>query len=255
MRATIWVSLNPGRLFIRLLNSQTFWAIVPAAGSGERMGGEIPKQYLKLHGKPILAHTLEGLLAYPRIKKIIVVIAPNDTYWPSIADTLSERHKIMTTHGGQARYDSVLNGLSALSETASENDWVLVHDAVRPCLSHQDLDHLIENLVDHPIGGVLGYPVRDTLKHTDDTGHIVSTLNRSNIWQAQTPQMFRYGYLHKALQHAVETGQAITDEAGALELMGYHPKMVLGHPNNIKITHPEDLAWVERYWEPPYVST
>jgi 2-C-methyl-D-erythritol 4-phosphate cytidylyltransferase len=225
-----------------------YWAIIPAAGIGKRMGGETPKQYLTLHGQPILMHALDTLLSHPLIEAVVVVVSADDVYWPVIAKEMAEKQRVITTHGGQERYHSVLNGLAALSDQATAHDWVLVHDAARPCLLRQDLDRLIEEVSHHSVGGLLGCPVRDTLKRTDTNGEVVETLDRSRTWQAQTPQMFRYGALKEALLHAIEKGRAITDEASAFELMGKAPLMIAGHPSNIKITYPEDIAWVARYW-------
>lgn len=224
-----------------------YWAIIPAAGVGKRMGGEVPKQYLNLQGQPILMHALDSLLSHSLIEAVVVVLAPGDTYWPAIAKNMIERQRVITVDGGEERYDSVLNGLAALSERANARDWILVHDAVRPCLLRQDLDRLIQEVSNHPVGGLLGHSVRDTLKRIDKNQEIVETLDRSDIWQAQTPQMFRYAPLKEALLHAIEKGQAITDEASAFELMGRAPLMVAGHSSNIKITYPDDIAWVERF--------
>lgn len=217
----------------------TCWAVVPAAGIGKRLGSVKPKQYLTLREKPVIAHTLSCLIAHPRINKTVVVIAPNDIYWPSIQSIFPE--KIITTLGGAERHHSVYQGLLALQKMAKSDDWILVHDAVRPYLQHEKIDQLINALQNHPVGGLLGIRVRDTLKRTDVKGCVFGTLNRENVWQAQTPQMFRYGLLCDALQTAIEKNDHVTDEASAIELMGKQPLMVEGSVENVKITYGEDL--------------
>lgn len=223
------------------------WAVVPAAGIGKRMRETIPKQYLSLSNKPILEHTLHCLLSYSLIRKVVLVVAENDQYWPSIVSKFPNE-QIIIAFGGEERCHSVLQGLHALSGEAHDEDWVLVHDAVRPCISHQDLDHLVDQLADHAVGGLLGVPVKDTLKYLNESGLVLKTIDRANTWQAQTPQMFRFKSLQQAIQHTIETEQFMTDEAGAIELMGYRPKMIMGRPENIKVTEPQDLLWMERYW-------
>lgn len=229
-----------------VLKKINYWAIVPAAGTGKRLGATKPKQYLELEGKPVIAHTLSCLIQYSRINKIVVVTAPHDTDWPSIQTVFSPT-KIITTLGGAERHHSVYQGLLALQKIAKPEDWVLVHDAVRPCLQHEMIDRLVNILQDHPVGGLLGIRVRDTLKRTDNKNHISNTLDRTDVWQAQTPQMFRYGLLCNALQAAIEKKQHVTDEAHAIELIGKQPLMVEGSTNNIKITYQEDLLNAECY--------
>lgn len=206
------------------------------------MQSHVPKQYLTLHGQPIIVHTLHTLLSSPDIEKVVVVLAPHDTHWPVIKNTLPAQDRILIATGSHERHLSVLNGLAALSTLAQADDWVLVHDAVRPYLTLTDLNALITELSEHPVGGLLGCPVKDTLKRVDPQGEIIETIDRSNVWHAQTPQMFRYAQLVHALQHAVHEGQTVTDEASAFELIGLRPKIVRGQPSNIKITSPEDLA-------------
>ncbi|MDF3055066.1 MAG: ispD, partial [Gammaproteobacteria bacterium] len=186
--------------------SNRYWVVIPAAGIGKRMGGEIPKQYLDLHGKPILMRTLGIFLTNDLVTELVVAIAPGDQYWPSIAKQIKDQ-RVITIEGGGERCQSVLNGLYALSEKAADNDWVLVHDAVRPCLSQEALHRLFAHLSDHPTGGLLGCPLSDTLKRTDDQGSVLETLDRSHVWQAQTPQMFRYGLLKAALERAITNNQ------------------------------------------------
>ncbi len=221
-----------------------YWVVVPAAGVGARIGAEVPKQYLKLHNKTILEHTLNTLLSYPLFEKILVVLSPDDVHW----QTLNFFHpKLITVIGGAERYHSVLNGLQALEKLADENDWVLVHDAARPCLQHSDIDKLINQLSNHPVGGILAAPLQDTIKQADAQKHIQATLDRKTIWQAFTPQMFRYGLLKNALQTAIQNNQSVTDEASAVELLGEKPVLVEGLRSNIKITTAEDLKLAEFY--------
>ena len=224
-----------------------YWAIVPAAGVGKRMGGAIPKQYLEVAGKAVLQHTLERLLSVERLTGIRVALGAEDGYWP---DLPCARHpRIQTAPGGRERADSVYSALLSLEEEARPDDWVLVHDAARLCLTRGDVLKLIETLSDDPVGGILALPVSDTLKAVDATGLITGTPDRSLIWRALTPQMFRYGRLRKALADAAEQGKLVTDEASALELAGYQPRIVEGRPDNIKITRPEDLPLAAFYLE------
>ncbi|MEW5756591.1 MAG: 2-C-methyl-D-erythritol 4-phosphate cytidylyltransferase [Pseudomonadota bacterium] len=226
------------------MNPQTnsapaYWAVIPAAGVGKRMGGEKPKQYLTLAGAPIIEHTLARLAAHPKIKGIMVAIAPGDPYWHTVR--LPVNIPVKVVYGGRERCYSVLNALEGLRGLAAKTDWVLVHDAARPCVRVADIEHLITALADHPVGGLLGLPVSDTMKRTDDSGTIQQTVPRSNLWRALTPQMFRYGMLIQSLAEAVRAEELVTDEAAAIEWAGYRPRMVEGHADNIKITHPQDL--------------
>jgi 2-C-methyl-D-erythritol 4-phosphate cytidylyltransferase len=223
------------------LSSQTsaYWIVVPAAGVGARMGTDCPKQYLSLAGKTILEHTLERLLTLPGVDGIYLVLGVGDNYWDTLP--LAKNNRIHRVAGGAERCDSVLNALQQLRDNTSPNDWVLVHDAARPCVHVQSILHLIEQVKHHPVGGILGMPVSDTLKQVNDSV-IYSTVDRRSLWQAQTPQMFRLGLLRDCLQRGLAEGKLITDESSALELYGYQPLMVQGRNDNIKITRPEDLA-------------
>lgn len=214
------------------------WVIVPAAGIGSRMQAEIPKQYLQLGDKTLLEHTLERLLQIPQLEQIVVPLHPQDPYWSQL--TLAKHPKIKAVTGGHERSESVLNGLAALD--AASEDWVLVHDAARPCVSLACIERLFERLRENPVGGILGVPVADTLKRVADGSEIKETVDRNTLWQAQTPQMMRFGLLQDALQRALAAGCAITDEASAVEFAGYTPLIVEGRRDNIKITRPEDLA-------------
>lgn len=225
-----------------------YWAVIPAAGIGSRMGSAQPKQYLTLRGKTILEHSITRLVEHPLIAGVMVALSPEDTLWP----TLKLNHvakPIYTIHGGAERADSVLNALTALSKYAAAQDWVLVHDAARPCLRGTDIDHLIQQLAEHPVGGLLGLPVADTMKRTNAQGEIIATVPRENLWRALTPQMFRFAILREALQQADRSSLHITDDASAMEAAGYTPVMVEGHPDNIKITRPEDITLAQMYLE------
>jgi 2-C-methyl-D-erythritol 4-phosphate cytidylyltransferase len=209
------------------------------------MGSETPKQYLELHGRPVIDHTLQRLIAHPQIARIYVALSPNDGWWDN---TASARHpKTVRTNGGAERCYSVLNALNLLQQTAEEDDWVLVHDAVRPCLQRDDLDRLLDQLKNHPVGGLLGVPVRDTMKRTDGKGAVQETVSRDGLWHAFTPQMFRLGLLHRALEEVLAKGALVTDDASAMELAGHVPKMVEGRSDNIKITRPGDLELAAFY--------
>jgi 2-C-methyl-D-erythritol 4-phosphate cytidylyltransferase len=234
---------------MHLSSTDTFWAIIPAAGIGARIGTQVPKQYLLLHKKPIIAHSIASLSSHPKIHKIVVVLAANDTHWPLFHAALPPAcaEKIVTVLGGATRQLSVYQGLLALQKQAKPMDWVLVHDAVRPFLQQTDIHHLMTTLQDNPVGGLLGIRVRDTLKRTDQAAQVISTLDREEIWQAQTPQMFRYGLLRDALQSAIEKKQQLTDEAMAIEKAGMRPCMIEGPLYNMKITYPEDIAYAEKY--------
>jgi len=222
-----------------------YWAVVPAAGVGRRMGGDIPKQYLSLNDRPVIEHTLDRLTGHAAISKVLVALAPDDGWWSETA--FANHADVLRVDGGTERCHSVLNALQRLSELADDTDWVLVHDAARPCLRASDIDRLIEQLSDHPTGGLLGMPVRDTMKRADDSGRVKETVCRENLWHAYTPQMFRLGPLRDALSTALEQGSLVTDEASAMELAGLAPMLVEGHPDNIKITRPEDLPLAAFY--------
>jgi 2-C-methyl-D-erythritol 4-phosphate cytidylyltransferase len=222
-----------------------FWAVIPAAGTGSRMQADIPKQYLQLNRKSVIEHALNAFCENEKIKGIVVAISEQDTWWKSLA--ISSHPKIKTTPGGAERCHSVLNCLHFLSGMAAAEDWVLVHDAARPCISSGDIDHLIGQLVDHPVGGLLALPVRDTMKRADVDNAVSETVNRNGLWHALTPQMFRLAGLTHALQQAIDRNQVVTDESQAMELMGLKPLLVEGQAGNIKITRKDDLALAELY--------
>src|SRR5574343_1226975 len=214
------------------------YAIVPAAGTGARFGADKPKQYLDLLGRPLIFHTLAALTACPEIERVWVVLSPDDPYWPRY-DWSVLGPKLETVRcGGATRAESVHNGLQAAAMVAVEDDWVLVHDAARPCLSGLMLDAMFRELADDPVGGILAVPVADTLKRADAEQRVAATEPRDGLWQAQTPQMFRYGLLSEAFKKCRE----VTDEAGAIEALGLRPKLVRGDATNLKVTYPADLA-------------
>jgi len=226
------------------IDAARIWAVVPAAGRGSRMGADRPKQYLELAGRTVLEHTLRRLLAEPRIAGIVVPFARDDVEGLRIVAGLGER--VLATVGGAERCHSVLNGLDALP-AAADADWALVHDAARPCLRRADLAKLIGELAADRCGGILGVPVRDTLKRCAPDGAIEHTVDRNHLWHALTPQMFRLSVLRDALRAALAAGRLVTDEAQAVELAGFVPRVVEGHADNIKITRPEDLPLADYY--------
>ena len=228
-------------------SSSAFWAVIPAAGVGARMAADRPKQYLQLGGRTILEHSLGCFLDHPRLKGLVVSLAIDDPYWPTLACATDPR--IQRADGGSERSGSVLNALLQLNALgASDDDWVLVHDAARPNLSRDDLDKLLAELADDPVGGLLAVPARDTLKRVDKHGRVVDTVDRSLIWQAYTPQMFRLGALHRALADSLVADAVITDEASAMEWSGQAPRLIEGRSDNIKVTRPEDLEWLKLRW-------
>ena len=228
-----------------MTESSNIWAVVPAAGVGKRMQADKPKQYLPLAGRTVLEQTLLRLIEADVFSAVAVSISVEDPFWPKL--DISSHKKIITAAGGKERADSVLSALKALRQRASDSDWVLVHDAARPCLTCADIHLLIDELKEDEVGGILALSSHDTLKNIDGD-KITKTIDRSLIWRALTPQMFRYGMLKQALEEA-EGNPVITDEASALEIQGLQPKIVEGRPDNIKITRPEDLALAQFYME------
>lgn len=227
--------------------SPAFWAVIPAAGVGSRMRADRPKQYLTLAGRTILEHTLACFLNHPGLKGVVVSLAEDDPFWPELP--CSREPRIHRAPGGSERADSVFNALLRLVELgAAEDDWVLVHDAARPNLARSDLDNLLAVLAEDPVGGLLAVPARDTLKRAGPDGRVRETVDRSVIWQAYTPQMFRLAPLQRALAEARVAGVAVTDEASAMEWAGQAPRLVEGRADNLKITRPEDLQWLAQRW-------
>ena len=224
------------------------WALVPAGGQGQRMQAAVPKQYLPLLGRPVILHTLERLCSHPRIRGVMVGISDQDRHWQALVPMLAQFPKFLGKYsGGETRAQTVLNGLKVLVKHAKPEDWVLVHDAVRPCVRHGDVDKLIATVSEGEEGGLLAFPVSDTVKRVDNAGQVLETVSRERLWRAATPQMFRIKALTHALEKAMKTGKEITDEAFAIEAAGRRPRVVACHTDNIKITLPEDLALAELY--------
>jgi 2-C-methyl-D-erythritol 4-phosphate cytidylyltransferase len=224
---------------------QTFhprhFAIVPAAGSGSRMGAEKPKQYLPLLGRPLIHHSLAVLCAAPEIDKVFVVLSVGDAEWARHDWSALGPKLVPLFCGGATRADSVLGGLRAIAGEAAQSDWVLVHDAARPCLAPWHIDKLVRELAHDEVGGLLAVPVADTLKQADGQRRVQRTVPRDSLWQAQTPQMFRYVMLRRAL----ESAHGVTDEASAIEAAGLHPRLIEGDATNLKVTYPLDLHLAE----------
>ncbi len=223
-----------------MLDDKKYWAVIPAAGVGKRMKADRPKQYLMLGEHTVLEQTIAIFEHHPKIAGIVVIVTKGDPYWAELK--VETGKPLLLADGGVERCHSVLNGLELLSSQASENDWVLVHDAARPCLRQGDIDHLISELDGDELGGILAVPVRDTMKRDNGAGHIAQTEDRNGMWHALTPQMFPLSVLRESLQQALNDGFEVTDEASALEHKGLRPKLVEGYADNIKITRPEDLA-------------
>ena len=226
-------------------SAHRYWAVIPAAGIGKRMQSRLPKQYLPLAGQTVIQHSINVFLQHPDIHGVVVAIADNDPIWD---DLQFDTDKVFfSVPGGEERCHSVLNALDALAPQASDADWVLVHDAARPCLDRRDLDQLMTILSSHPVGGLLAIPVRDTIKKADVSHEVETTISRDGLWHALTPQMFHLGSLRNALHAALDAGHLVTDEASAIELSGRSPLLIEGSAENIKITRPEDLALAEFY--------
>ncbi|WP_295458035.1 2-C-methyl-D-erythritol 4-phosphate cytidylyltransferase [uncultured Thiodictyon sp.] len=227
------------------MNNPRFWAVVPAAGVGRRLGATIPKQYLDLAGRPVIDWTLAPFIDDPRISGVWVALGAEDGFWSATA--YASHPKVRRVDGGAERCHSVLNALDALAALADGSDWVLVHDAARPCLRRADLDRLMTQLATDPVGGILAVPVRDTMKGADAAGRIATTLDRAAMWHAYTPQMFRLGPLREALRDAIVAGDLVTDDASAMERIGLAPRLIEGHADNLKITRAEDLPLARFY--------
>lgn len=222
--------------------SENLWLVVPAAGRGRRMGSDVPKQYLPLRERPVLAHTLARLhRAFPAARLCLCLDVDDDHFDPAWVPFSHWRR----TPGGSERVDSVRYALAAMADSAADSDLVMVHDVARPCVTPTDLERLYIALCEDEVGGLLAAPVADTMKRDDGQGRVARTESRCGLWQAQTPQGFRYGLLRRALDEAAVNGLVVTDEASAVEALGLAPLLVPGRRDNIKITHPEDLALAE----------
>ncbi len=226
-------------------------AIVPAAGVGSRMQADRPKQYLTLHGHTVLEHTVETLLRHPDVGQVVIAVSDNDPYFASLSLAVDPR--VVRVSGGKERADSVLSALEYVCQHGL-SEWVMVHDAARPCVSHTDINRLMDVALAHDTGAILAAAVRDTMKRADSTQNIDHTVDRVALWHALTPQMFRALPLKLALTEALNAQAVITDEASAFEWQGHKPALVAGRADNIKITQPEDLALAEFYLSRNYLS-
>lgn len=218
-----------------------YTVVVPAAGVGKRMRASCPKQYLTINDKTILEHTVQRLLNHEAICHVVIALGEFDEYFPTTA--LANNSNVTRVIGGKERVDSVLAGLKSLN--TEQEQWVLVHDAARPCVQHKDLTQLIKYCVENDHGGILAAPVRDTMKQATSTGIIDKTLDRSQMWHALTPQMYKTAELTSAIGDALAKDIVITDESSAMEEFGYASGLVSGSSDNIKITQPEDLRLAE----------
>jgi 2-C-methyl-D-erythritol 4-phosphate cytidylyltransferase len=235
--------MSPDTLVAVPSRASQVWAIVPAAGRGQRFGAPQPKQYVEVAGRPLIAHTLEALLSHPAIAGAVVALSADDVLWPGWSSVAGK--PLLRVEGGDSRAQSVLAGLLALPEEVRADDFVLVHDAARPNLGHADLGALLERGRNDPVGAILAAPVRDTLKRAGDDGGIDATEPRERLWRALTPQLFRRLQLTRALEAAQEAGVEVTDEAMAMERQGMRPLLVEGDEDNFKITTASDLARFE----------
>lgn len=226
-----------------LKSGMAFHVIIPAAGVGSRMASVLPKQYLLLAGKPIISHTIQVFFNHPAISSIHLALNPEDEFWRSLTLEPASKLKLHYT-GGNSRGETVLNTLQAMHDagTVAQTDWILVHDAARPGLTHQLLDNLLNNLQNDDVGGLLAMPLADTLKQADQMNRSEKTIPRTDLWQAQTPQMFRFSVLKQAL---TQLKGIATDEAEAIEALGLRPKLVQGEVRNLKVTYPQDLELLE----------
>ena len=227
-------------------NNNRLWVVIPAAGIGKRMGVDIPKQYITVCDKAIIEHTVEKFTSRNDLQGILVALSNSDQHWSTLE--LSKNNKITTVTGGEERYKSVYNALCSLKNKAGDDDWILVHDAVRPCITTSEIDQFIADL-DHlnGIGGILALPCFETMKKANTNHEIEETIDRKFIWHAQTPQMFRYKKLFMAIEKIMNENIFITDEAMAMELAGYKPMLIQGTHSNIKITDQNDLKYLESF--------
>jgi len=225
------------------LNARNVHALIPAAGLSVRFGGTMLKQYAHLLGMPVMAHSILAVQSHPEVRSVTVALAEDDGIFEQLIRP--DYPDVHTVTGGESRAQTVMNGVNFISATFPECEWVLVHDAARPCLSTDDLARLLDQGLQSESGAILAIPVNDTLKLSDADGLIERTVDRSRIWAAQTPQLFRVAALRANLQAALTAGGSPTDEASAMEQAGVRPLLVMGSPTNIKITGTEDLALAE----------
>lgn len=223
--------------------TEQVFAVVPAAGIGSRMQADRPKQYLCLDDATILEHTVQRLLQFTPFQKIVLPLAKHDGYFSQLN---LHHERLLTCDGGAERYHSVLNGIDCLLQNGAQtSDWVMVHDVARPCITQQDLEALWA--AKNEQGCILGMQVRDTMKRTNNSNQITNTVEREQLWHALTPQLAQIGVLKQAIETCIANGRVITDEASALEYVGLNPKMVAGHPSNIKVTRPDDLIMAQLF--------
>lgn len=227
----------------------SIWAVIPAAGIGQRMQSDVPKQYLPLFGSTVIENTIHRLLSADKIKGLAISLRQDDQFWDKV--DISSKQPVIRAEGGAERCDSVLNAMKALAGYDGfdiDNDWVLVHDAVRPCIRLEDINLLIEQAMANESGGLLALPVRDTMKRqSPGSVSVQKTEDREGLWHALTPQLFPYKHLYKALLKSLSEGVSITDESSAMEHAGFAPLLVKGHEDNIKITRPNDLRLAELF--------
>ncbi len=228
-----------------MVSSDKIWAIIPAAGIGARMQNTIPKQYLPLGDKSSLQYVLDALTTHPDIEKIIVALHPDDAHWSSIM--LPSEADVVCVHGGDSRAGSVMAALSVIASEAKATDWVLVHDASRPLLTHALIDLLLTQLRAHPVGGALGAYCVNALKRVDENQVLLQNVDRNQICEAQTPQLYRFSILLEAYQQAMQTTIDFVDESHVVTMLGYQSKIVLSSSPNLKITYPDDQLWVACY--------
>jgi 2-C-methyl-D-erythritol 4-phosphate cytidylyltransferase len=219
------------------------WAIIPAAGSGQRSGSEVPKQYRELLGKPMIEYAMDVLAQHPDVVGLVLALASDDVRWNGVSHWRGK--PLRTCIGGAQRSMSVLAGIKALADLPAQDSWALVHDAARPCLRAEDLHRLIESACAHPVGGLLAGRMKDTVKRADNDAQVTGTIDRTVLWRAYTPQLFPMRSLERALQHAHQEQAGITDESSAMERLGLSPLLVEGADDNIKVTLPEDFAMAE----------
>lgn len=216
-----------------------YFAIIPAAGKSERFKSATPKQYHVIDGTPILQLSIQPFLDHPLIAKVVVVLSSEDKHWNQL--TIAKHPKILSTIGGETRSDSVINALQTLATQTKPMDWILVHDGARPFININEIDYLIEALHQHAVGGLFGVPVKDTLKKVSSEGEVLTTIDRTGLWHALTPQMFRYQLLKDALENARRDAILLTDDSSAIEIAGYRPVMLRGSHRNTKITFNDDI--------------
>lgn len=220
-----------------------FHIVIPAAGIGNRMETAIPKQYLPISGKPMISYSIQTFFASLRIASIHLALSPEDYFWRNLDLAANSRLQLHYT-GGETRAQTVLNTLYAMKSQVDVDDWILVHDAARPGLTLALLDTLLDSLENDAVGGLLALPLADTLKQSNADARVKTTIPRDGLWQAQTPQMFRY----RLLTNALENFDGVpTDEAQAIEALGFEPKLVTGSLRNMKVTYPQDMALMELF--------